>query len=155
MKTIRNLLFLFLWGVLLNAGYAQTKEPDEIKIMGQQFEMLDHRLDVLQKTMDDILWFDRVGDVAFIDKVYITGPPLAHEKNPTAEGAGNPVKFWCYVFIPRSVDPAKKYPLIVLPHGGVHADFTTYHTHIIREMMAQQYIVVAAEYRGSTGYGAD
>ena len=155
MKTIRNLLFLFLWGVLLNAGYAQTKETDEIKIMGQQFEMLDHRLDVLQKTMDDILWFDRVGDVAFIDKVYITGPPLAHEKNPTAEGAGNPVKFWCYVFIPRSVDPAKKYPLIVLPHGGVHADFTTYHTHIIREMMAQQYIVVAAEYRGSTGYGAD
>jgi dipeptidyl aminopeptidase/acylaminoacyl peptidase len=41
----------------------------------------------------------------------------------------------------------------VLPHGGVHADFTTYHTHIIREMIAQGYIVVAPEYRGSTGYG--
>jgi len=35
----------------------------------------------------------------------------------------------------------------------VHADFTTYHTHIIRELMAQGYIVVAPEYRGSTGYG--
>jgi dipeptidyl aminopeptidase/acylaminoacyl peptidase len=35
----------------------------------------------------------------------------------------------------------------------VHADFTTYHTHIIREMMAQGYVVLAPEYRGSTGYG--
>ena len=35
----------------------------------------------------------------------------------------------------------------------MHADFTTYYTHIVRELMAQQYIVVAAEYRGSTGYG--
>jgi dipeptidyl aminopeptidase/acylaminoacyl peptidase len=37
----------------------------------------------------------------------------------------------------------------------VHADFTTYHAHIIREMIAQGYIVVAPEYRGSTGYGKD
>jgi dipeptidyl aminopeptidase/acylaminoacyl peptidase len=43
----------------------------------------------------------------------------------------------------------------VLPHGGVHADFTTYHTHIVREMIAQGYVVVAPEYRGSTGYGKD
>ena len=27
--------------------------------------------------------------------------------------------------------------------------------HIIRELMAQQYIVIAPEYRGSTGYGKD
>jgi len=40
-----------------------------------------------------------------------------------------------------------------LPHGGVHADFTTYYTHIVRELLAQGYIIVAAEYRGSTGYG--
>jgi dipeptidyl aminopeptidase/acylaminoacyl peptidase len=40
-----------------------------------------------------------------------------------------------------------------LPHGGVHSDFNTYYTHIVRELMAQGYIVVAAEYRGSTGYG--
>jgi len=114
---------------------------------------LGHRLDVLQKQVDDLLWFERLGDAAFIDKVYITGPPLAHEENPTAQGAGNPVKFWSYVFIPRSVDPSKKYPLIVFPHGGVHSSFVTYYAHIMRELMAQGYIVVAPEYRGSTGYG--
>jgi dipeptidyl aminopeptidase/acylaminoacyl peptidase len=51
------------------------------------------------------------------------------------------------------LDYGKKYPLIVFPHGGVHSNFSTYYTHIIRELMVQQYIVVAAEYRGSTGYG--
>lgn len=37
----------------------------------------------------------------------------------------------------------------------MHADFTTYHTHIIRELMDQGYVVVAPEYRGSTGYGRE
>ncbi len=114
---------------------------------------LEHRLDVLEKLTDDVIWFQRVGDVAFIDKVFLTGPPLKEEKNPTGLGAGNPVKFWSYVFIPKGIDFSKKYPLIVFPHGGVHANFSTYYTHIIKELIAQNYIVVAAEYRGSTGYG--
>jgi dipeptidyl aminopeptidase/acylaminoacyl peptidase len=116
-------------------------------------EQLGHRLDELEKAIDDLLWFRRVGEVAFIDKVYLTGPPLAREENPTAQGAGNRVRFWSYVFIPRGIDESKKHPLIVLPHGGVHSSFTTYYTHIVKELIFQQYVVVAPEYRGSTGYG--
>ncbi|MCP4176668.1 MAG: S9 family peptidase, partial [bacterium] len=104
---------------------------------------MEHRLDVLHKKIDDVLWYEKVGDLANIDKVYMYGPPKWKEKNPTAQGAGNPVKFWSYIFIPKSVDKSKKYPLVVLPHGGVHGDFTTYYCHIIRELMAQEYIVVA------------
>ena len=110
-------------------------------------------MDVLDKTIDDILWFQKVGSVAFIDKVYLTGPPLAREKNPTALGAGNPVKFWSYIFLPKGINFKEKYPLIVFPHGGVHGDFSTYYTHIVKELLAQHYIIIAAEYRGSTGYG--
>ncbi len=111
-----------------------------------------HVHDVLAKKIDDLLWYQRVGDVAVIDKVRIYGPPRWKEPNPDAIGAGNPVKFYCYVFTPR--EPASgKLPLLVLPHGGVHGDFTTYYAHIVRELMAQGYIVVAPEYRGSTGYG--
>lgn len=131
-----------------------TELMNAVKELNSSFTSLDHRLDVIEKNIDDLLWFDRVGDVAFIDKIYITGPPPAKESNPTGQGAGNPLKFWSYVFIPRDVDASKKYPLLVFPHGGVHANFTTYYTHIIREMVSQGYIVVAAEYRGSTGYGA-
>jgi hypothetical protein len=45
-----------------------------------------------------------LGDVAFIDKTFIYGPPPANIKNPTAVGANNPVKFWTYVFIPKNID---------------------------------------------------
>lgn len=114
---------------------------------------LDQRIDQLAKQMDDLMWVQKVGDIAQVDKLYIYGPPKWKEKNPNAMGAGNPVKFWIYTFIPRGIDINKKYPLIVLPHGGVHADFTTYYAHIVRELVSQGYVVVAADYRGSTGYG--
>lgn len=142
--------------VLFTASiYAQVDSDleEQLEALSNYNERLEHRLDVLEKTIDDLLWYQKVGDVADIDKVYITGPPLWKEENPNAQGAGNPVKFWTYVFVPKNIDRSKKHPLIVFPHGGVHASFDTYYTHIIRELMAQQYVVVAAEYRGSTGYG--
>lgn len=151
MKLALKLILIILF-ITSGAFYAQSLD-DIKKQISRNDESLQHRLDRLEKLVDDVLWFQRVGDVAFIDKIFMTGPPAAKEKNPTGQGAGNPVKFWSYVFIPKGIDYNKKYPLIVLPHGGVHADFTTYYTHIIRELMYQQYIVVAAEYRGSTGYG--
>lgn len=155
-KSVSLLLFVSLLLASFSTGKAQPGNQEllnAIEQVNRRFESLDHRLDVLEKKIDDVTWFHRVGDVAFVDKIYMTGPPLAHEDNPTAQGAGNPVKFWSYVFIPKTVEQGKKYPLLVFPHGGVHSNLSTYYTHIIRELMAQGYIVVAAEYRGSTGYG--
>jgi len=148
---MKSLFLLFFTFLFLNNVSAQENEV--IKKLEKDNENLHHRLDVLEKMVDDLIWYERLEDHAFIDKVYIPGPPKWKEKNPNAQGAGNPVKFWTYVFIPKTVDYNKKYPLIVFPHGGVHSDFSTYYTHIVRELMAQEYIVVAAEYRGSTGYG--
>jgi dipeptidyl aminopeptidase/acylaminoacyl peptidase len=150
------LLFVFISLFSNDPTIAQDNKPEGTsteKLVKEKFEALEHRLDELEKSADDILWYNKVGDIANIDKVFIVGPPPANVPNPTAMGAKNPVKFWLYIFIPKKIDRAKKYPLLVLPHGGVHADFTTYHTHLIRELMAQGYIVAAPEYRGSTGYG--
>lgn len=141
---------------IFNFVYGQASLSDlkkDLEFLRRSNANLRHSFDALQKKLDDILWYDKVGDIAHIDKVYMTGPPNPHEKNPTGQGYGNPTKFWSYIFIPKDIDPAKKYPLMVFPHGGVHSNFNTYYTHIIRELMAQQYIVIAAEYRGSTGYG--
>ena len=151
----KTIFFALLSIMIAGKSLSQTRElKDELdKIKGSQ-ENLDHQLDQLAKMIDDVLWYEKVGDVAHVDKLYIYGPPKWREENPTAKGAGNPVKFWTYVFIPVNVDVSKKYPLIVLPHGGVHADFTTYYTHIVRELISQGYVVVAPEYRGSTGYGS-
>ena len=151
-KTFISVTAVFLLSTL---NSAQTDETisNELKSLKKYNEGLEHRLDVLEKTVDDIMWYHKLGDIAFVDKVRLTGPPLWKEKNPTTMGAGNVVKFWSYIFIPKNIDPNKKYPLIVFPHGGVHSNFSTYYTHIIKELIAQQYIVIAADYRGSTGYG--
>ena len=86
------------------SGLCKAQIPDSvlqnINSLKKYNESLDHRLDVLEKVIDDILWYQRVGDVAFIDKVRLTGPPIWKEKNPTVQGAGNPVKFYAYVFVP-------------------------------------------------------
>ncbi|MDD5570415.1 MAG: prolyl oligopeptidase family serine peptidase [Bacteroidales bacterium] len=153
-KIITLIIFLFITVIAISQEQNQTTDPkQELQALQTKINDLQHEFDILKKGMDDILWYEKVGDYAFIDKVYITGPPRTNVKNPTAMGATNPLKFYAYIFIPKGIDLSKKYPLIVLPHGGVHADFTTYHTHIIRELLYQNYIVIAPEYRGSTGYG--
>ena len=48
---------------------------EDIKSLKKYNEALEHRLDILEKTIDDVLWFERLGDIAFIDKVRLTGPP--------------------------------------------------------------------------------
>jgi len=150
MKKISSVLALIFCFIL---PFVLSSQENQTEIILEKLDNLQHRYDKLEKQLEDLLWYQKVGDVAVIDKVYITGPPKANVENPTAMGVGNPLKFWTYVFIPKNIDPSEKYPLLVLPHGGVHGDLTTYYQHIIREIMAQGYIVVAPEYRGSTGYG--
>jgi len=130
-----------------------SSDVERATAVERSLEAAGHERDALAKRVDDLLWFERVGDVAVIDKVRIYGPPRWKEAEPTGIGAGNHLKFYAYVFTPREFRDIERLPLLVLPHGGVHADFTTYYAHIVRELMAQGYVVVAPEYRGSTGYG--
>jgi dipeptidyl aminopeptidase/acylaminoacyl peptidase len=153
LSAILGLILFLLLLPLAAQNKTNGQDSADQELINRRFEALDHRLDQLEKAVDDILWYNKVGDVALIDKVFQVGPPPAKIKNPTAMGATNPVKFWSYIFIPRNIEHGRKHPLLVLPHGGSHANFTTYHTHIIRELLAQGYVVIAPEYRGSTGYG--
>lgn len=154
-KSAVSILFILISQVYIIAQDNTSATNKDIEQLQQQIANLRHNYDRLQKGLDDLLMYDKFGDIAFIDKVYLTGPPKPDrvEKNKDRQGYGNPFRFPTYIFIPKNIDASKKYPLIVLPHGGVHSNFNTFYNHIIRELMAQQYIVVAAEYRGSTGYG--
>ncbi len=116
-------------------------------------QALWHRLDEIEKVIDDVLWHERLGGEIVIEKVRHTGPPPRNIPNPTAPGAGNPIKFYSYVFYASDLDRSRRYPLLLLPHGGVHANFTTYYAYIVRELVQQGYVIIATEYRGSTGYG--
>lgn len=105
------------------------------------------------KAADDIFLMKRIEDTAFFDKVRTTGPPTQYQPNPTALDAGNRLIFSAYTFVPRTVKKGKRYPLIVWAHGGIHSNFNSEAAAIIRELIAQEYIIIAPEYRGSTGYG--
>ncbi|MBM3791522.1 MAG: S9 family peptidase [Acidobacteria bacterium] len=107
----------------------------------------------LAKQIDDLLWFHRVGDICDIEKVSYTGPPPRNTPNPTAQGAGNPLIIRAYSFIPKNLDRTRKHPLIVLVHGGVHSNFGSGGANVVRELIEQGYVILAPDYRGSTGYG--
>jgi dipeptidyl aminopeptidase/acylaminoacyl peptidase len=109
----------------------------------------------MNKTADDALMQLKLKNVAHVDKVVLTGQPSQYQPNPTAQGAGNRVIFSSYTFTPKDAMEGEKCPLIVLPHGGVHSSFGSATSNIIRELMLQGYVVIAPEYRGSTGYGKD
>jgi len=109
------------------------------------------------KALDDAAWQLKFAGLATIDKFTYTGKPPAREKNPTAQGAGNPMILYGYTFLPKSLANANSVPLVVFVHEGVHSNFMTDgHANcaaVMRELLARGYAVVAPEYRGSTGYG--
>lgn len=130
-----------------------NKVFEKLLMKGSEHGPLMHQLSALNKTADDVLMYHTVGDVALIKKMRIFGPPTSFQPNPNAQGAGNCIIFYAYTFIPKNVDYSKKYPLIVFPHGGVHSSFGSFYTFLVRELIAQGYLIIAPEYRGSTGYG--
>lgn len=121
--------------------------------MERALEDQRHTMDVLARQVDDLMFYNRLGDVAVIDIVSFTGPPPRNTPNPTAQGAGNPLVLRAYVFIPRDLDRLGHHPLIVQVHGGIHANFGSGAANVVRELVLQGYTVIAPEYRGSTGYG--
>lgn len=158
---ILSLIRLAILTPLIMFACSNTQAQDnpdlnqEVTSLKNQINYLQTSLNIVEKGNIDVRLFKAVEDIAITDKVFITGPPLSEQQTPnsTAQGAGNPFRFYAYVFIPRDYSASQKYPLLVFPHGGVHGNFDTLYIHIVRELVAQGYVVVAPEYRGSTGYG--
>ncbi len=114
----------------------------------------DFATDQLSKKLDDLMWYQKLGDIADIDKSEYGGLPKWHVQHPKEPGATNPLIIHVYTFIPKKLDRTKKQPLIVYVHQGVHQSLdTTIDAHQMRELLEQGYTVVATDYRGSTGYG--
>lgn len=147
-----RLIVLFLLALTIAPAQDPAADPVLQQLRAHR-ESMRHELDQIQRQVDDLMFFTRLGTLADIDQVALTGPPKRHQPNPTAQGASNPLRIRAYVFIPKSLDRSKKQPLIVFPHGGVHSNFGTSYVNVLRELLTQNYTVIAPEYRGSTGYG--
>ena len=143
---------LFL--VVLTAALAAAQKP----VPAAAEDRHDHQADAVIKAVDDLMWHTKLGDIAQVDKVAFTSLPPKYEPNPTGQGAGNPMIIYAYTFVPKKLNKSARHPLLVYVHGGVHSDFrsggASATAHIIRELVEQGYVIVAPEYRGSTGYGS-
>lgn len=60
-----------------------------------------------------------------------------------------------YLFQPLNKRGAKGHAAMVWVHGGVHGDWGPNMLPFVREAIARGYVIVAPDYRGSTGYGAE
>jgi dipeptidyl aminopeptidase/acylaminoacyl peptidase len=145
--------------VLILAGGARPEGKPKEDALQQRLRSLEESLrsteESLARATDDLMLWRRLEGIAEIDKVRYTGPPPRVIRNPTAQGAGNPVILTAYTFLPRKRPAEGRLPLIVLVHGGIHGNFDTSHVNVARELLGQGYAIVAPEYRGSSGYGRE
>ena len=58
-----------------------------------------------------------------------------------------------YVFTPKSLDRNKKYPGLVIVHGGFHGRLDWRFFDLIEFAVNKGYVVMFPDYRGSSGYG--
>ena len=87
-------------------------------------------------------------DMGSIDKsLFVDGEHIFY---PSLDGTDIPG----IVYKPRDFDPNKKYPAIIMPHGGPTAQYFLNFTPSIQYFTDLGYVVFLPNVRGSTGYGS-
>ncbi len=56
-----------------------------------------------------------------------------------------------YLFAPRDTD--RRHAALLFVHDGIHSDLKDLYVRHIRSLVREGYVIIAPEYRGSTGYG--
>ncbi len=132
----------------------QTPEQKEIAALESQIKDLQKRIRTLhaqsrparmkgdadRKAQDDALIAQLCqGKVAYSKVSY---------KSP-ADGLEIPA----YLFLPLKPGGPQAHPALIWVHGGVHSSFASATIPFVIQAVERGYVVVAPDYRGSTGYG--
>src|SRR5688572_26654879 len=137
----------------LAAAATTAQQPDPIKAIEAHGRTTSRSFENVDREVDDVLWYFKLGDVANIQKYRIATTKPLREKNATSMSAGNVLVIPVYVFAPKNL--SGKAPMLVFAHGGVHGRLTSEYTHIFREALERGFVIVSPEYRGSIGHGSD
>lgn len=92
----------------------------------------------LDKQLVDLQFFIQLSPTMVVRKVQYAG--------------GDDMVIPAYLFAPKDTTGVK-YPTVILVHDGIHGDLGLTYMRIVRGLVGQGYVVLAPEYRGSTGYG--
>ena len=112
--------------------------PDSKDVL-EKVELLQHRIDELDIRLVGIVFNQRYGDRIRMERTMI--PTVDQDLTPG------------WIFKPVKMDAGKKYPGIVLVHGGFHYSLDEEMFGYIERFVTEGYVVIFPEYRGSRGYG--
>lgn len=149
----RGLFLILLWlGAALGAAAQTNATLDRLSAIEEGLGQVDAKL---TRQINELLWFQRLGDIAVVDKVRFTGPPPHGTNNTPSTPGSNEVVVSAFTFIPRE-PRARRLPLLVFVHGEVHGNVASDEdAHVVRDLILQGYAIIAPDYRGSSGYGGD
>lgn len=105
-----------------------------------KLEVLQQSLYTVEQQLTNLTFMQQHGNRIKFEKVFY----------PDYDGSITPG----YVFTPVQLENGKKYPAIVVVHGGYHSCFTDAFFEFIDMAISKGYILIFPEYRGSRGYGA-
>jgi dipeptidyl aminopeptidase/acylaminoacyl peptidase len=102
------------------------------------------RFNILTQESEILLETDmgNIDGSLFVDGQHIFYPSLDSTKIPAI------------IYKPRDFDVSKKYPAIIVPHGGPTGQYFLYFTPSVQYFTDLGYIVMHPNVRGSTGYGS-
>jgi len=146
--------WVFCLVVATNLRAAETNAVDgRLHALEEAVGHLDAKL---SRQLNELAWFQRLSDVAMMDKVKFTGPPPKGTNNLPSSPGSNDVIVSAMTFLPKDLGRGRKIPLIIFAHSEIHGNVASdEEAHVVRELVEQGYAVIAPDYRGSSGYGAD
>jgi dipeptidyl aminopeptidase/acylaminoacyl peptidase len=102
---------------------------------------------------------DYARDVALkaqIDSIYRAASRGSFDfRKVTYRSSADGMEIPAYIFQPLNLRGAGGHAALIWVHGGVHGNWSAGMLPFVREAMERGYVVIAPEYRGSTGYGRD
>jgi dipeptidyl aminopeptidase/acylaminoacyl peptidase len=147
MKACRSLLLAAL-SMTATLAAAQAKEGDLDKFLNRdtkdvqtRLELMTHTMYAQQQQIITILFRQEHGDRVKMREVWFA----ARDKTLVP----------AQVFTPLKMDAGKRYPAIVMVHGGFHDHFDARWFGKVGMAIERGYVVIFPEYRGSRGYGAE
>jgi dipeptidyl aminopeptidase/acylaminoacyl peptidase len=136
-------VFLF---AALAAAQAERPAPaagadEQLRRLTQLVEQQQFAIQVLDKKLTDLAFYRLAENVMRIEKVRYGG----------ADGMIIPA----YIFTPLQLKGPHSAPAVVVVHGGVHGDMPVEYFPHVKSFVQRGWVVIAPEYRGSTGYGRE
>jgi dipeptidyl aminopeptidase/acylaminoacyl peptidase len=122
-------------------GDLQTFINPEATDLNAKLEVLQQSLYEVNQKLTNLTFMQRYGERIRMERVMY--PNSDHGLTPG------------YVFTPARAEKEKRYPGLVAVHGGYHFSLDEEFFGFIERAVAEGYVVIFPEYRGSRGYGAE